>query len=308
MAINASRIMKTNGKGLTLLAVRAGVKFASLGCGCRKQLFMSTIRALKFLFICAFAVVLVDPVQSAEASFHHQKLTRWLKLYQSATPGTAEEIRCVAAIRAIGTNAVPQLIGRLSEAHLKDQQLAVRVFDVLGPLAAPAIPALTKLLSHTNPLVTILAASSLGDIGAPALPSLMTELTNSQYNIATLAAFAIVDLGTNATPAIAVFLHDLGSSSDLVRERAAEALGNLHLQPDIVVPALKHLLTDHSLMARCAALSSLGRFGLDAGTAMPGIVLLLNDPEEYVRKLATNAVCSIAPNTLSRRPATRLPD
>ena len=256
---------------------------------------MSRYRTLTFVCTCAFAIVLGAPVQSAEPTFHRHKLNRWLQLYQSAKPGSAEEARCLAAIRNIGTNAVPQLIGMLTAGNLKSQQSVVIVFDVLGPLGAPAIPALMRLLSDTNPIVTILAASSLGHIGAPALPDLMIALTNSQYNIATLAAFAIVDLSTNATPAIPVFLHDLGDRNEMVRERAADALGILHLQPDIVVPALQNLLADHSSMARCLALSSLGRFGVDAGMAMPAIVLLQQDPDEYVRLFATNALSSIAP-------------
>jgi hypothetical protein len=116
---------------------------------------MSKFRALTFLCTCAFAFVFGVSVQSAEPTFQHQNLNRWLQLYQSAKPGSAKEARCVAAIRCIGTNAMPQLIARLTTSHLKTQQEAVTTFDILGPLGAPAIPALMKLFNDTNPIVTI---------------------------------------------------------------------------------------------------------------------------------------------------------
>jgi HEAT repeat protein len=48
------------------------------------------------------------------------------------------------------------------------------------------------------------------------------------------------------------------------------------------------------------AISSLGRFGVDASTAIPAIVRLLQDPDEYVRRFATNALCDIEPHTFKR--------
>jgi HEAT repeat protein len=244
--------------------------------------------------------------QSPEPTFRHKKLSRWLRLYQDAKPGSAEEAQSIAAIRTMGTNAAPPLVQMLTSGDMKSQQSAVNAFKILGPLGVSAIPGLTTLLNHTNVMVRIMAANSLGHIGAPALPAMMNALTNSEYNIATLATFAIVELGNDAAPAIPVFLDDLGSRDPLVRERAADALGSLHLQPEIVVPALEQLLGDHSRMARCLALSSLGQFQAAAKMATPAIVPLLHDPDEYVRRFATNSLCNIAPNSFSRQVPRRL--
>jgi len=120
---------------------------------------------------------------------------------------------------------------------------------------------------------------------------------------ATLAALALADLGTNAMPAVPVFLKELESRNHFVRERAVDALGNLRLEPEIVVPALTNLLHDTSLAARCLALGSLGRFQEAARSAVPVIRTLLQDAEPDVRISATNALAEIAPETFQHTPA-----
>src|SRR5437867_3615564 len=89
-------------------------------------------------------------------------------------------------------------------------------------------------------------------------------------------------------------LHRLGP-----RERAADALGNLHIEPDTVVPALIRLLKDNSKAARYLAVSGLGRFQSQARPAVPAINALLTDPEEGVREAATNALRKIVPEALT---------
>lgn len=254
---------------------------------------------------CACAVLLLAaaPAQSKEPSFQHRPLTRWLRLYEKAKPGSAAEAECRQAIRTIGTNAVPRLLQMLAGGEIDRERSALNGFAILGPLGAPAVSALTNLLAGTNPVVTVFAADSLGQIGAPALPTLLDVLTNQPYNMATLATLALADLGTNATPAIPVFIRDLGSRNHSVRERAADALGNLRLEPEIAVPALTNLLHDSSLAARCLALGSLARFQDAARPAVPAIIPLLQDAEPDVRISATNALSEIAPEQFKKTAA-----
>jgi HEAT repeat protein len=257
-------------------------------------------RILGILCTGAVALGLVISAQGAEPAFKHKTLSRWLKLYHSAEPGSAQETQSIVAIRSIGTNAVPRLVQMLVARDINVQQSAATGFEILGALGAPAIPALTNLLYGTNPVENVLAANSLGHIGLPALAALMDALTNHSYNVATLAALSLPEMGTNALPAVPVFLRDLRSRNHFVRERATDALGNLHLEPETVVPALTNLLNDSSLTARCMALNSLGQFK-DAGSlAIPVIVPLLQAPEETIRISATNALCDIAPNEYKR--------
>jgi HEAT repeat protein len=248
---------------------------------------------------CAFVVFAFSAV-AKEPAYHHKPLARWLKAYDSAKPGSADEAQSIDAIRHIGTNAVPALIAMLTTRDINVQQSAVHGFEILGELGDSGVPALTNLLFSTNPVVNILAANSLGYIGAAALPGLMNALTNHSYNMATLAALSIPEMGTNALPAVPCFLRDLASRNHFVRERAADALGNLHLEPEIVVPALTNLLTDPSLTARCLALNSLAQFGDMGRPAIPVIMPLLEDTDATVRASATNALYDLMPETFKR--------
>lgn len=245
-------------------------------------------------------VLLLSPTQAAESRFHHKTLTRWLELHASAKPGSHDEVESRAAIEAIGTNALPQLVGMVSGSDGRSQQLAGEGFQVLGPAAASAVPALARLLGASNLVVMVFSANALGRIGVAALPALLNALTNGDYNAAALAALALVDLGADAGPAVPVLLCDLNSPNRLIRERAAVALGNLRLQPEIVVPALTGLLTHRSLSTRCLALGSLGRFQAAARPAVPAIVALLNDPEPDIRTIAASALSEIAPESAQR--------
>jgi len=253
-------------------------------------------RLVYLMFVCTVAVGFVLPVQSAEPSFKHKTLTRWLQIYQKAAQNTPEEVASTEAIRAIGTNALPTLVRMLKTRDINVQQSAETGFSILGSVAAPAIPELAVIMHGTNQIMSLFAATSLGRIGPPALPGLMAALTNRDYNLATLGALGISELGSNAIPAVPIFLRDLRSQNLFARERAADTLGNLALEPETVVPALTNLLNDVSLPTRCLVLGAIGHFHAAAKPAIPVIFPLLQDPEVTVRISATNALHDIAPD------------
>lgn len=254
---------------------------------------------MQFICACAFVVFTVS-VSGKEPTYRHKTLTCWLNAYESSKPGSTDEVQSIDAIRQIGTNAVPALIVMLTARDINVQQSAVHGFEILEELGGPGVPALTNLLYSTNPVVNLLAANSLGYIGAAALPALMNALTNHSYNVAMLAALSIPEMGTNALPAVPVFLSELASRNHFVRERAADALGNLHLEPEIVVPALTNILADPSLAARCLALNSLAQFKDNGRPAIPAIMPLLQDTDVTVRTSATNALYDLMPETFKR--------
>ena len=119
----------------------------------------------------------------------------------------------------------------------------------------------------------------------------------------TVAALAIAELGTNASPAIPIFLRQLENPNHFYRERAADALGNLHIEPETVVPALTHLLRDDSKAARYLAICGLGNFEFRARSAVPAITAFLTDPEDGVREAATNILRKIAPEVITNAPS-----
>jgi len=258
-------------------------------------------RILTAILLCALATMLATPpAHSAEPKYQGQSLTKWLGNYSRAEADSPQEKRASEAVRAIGTNAIPHLLRMLTSDDLQLQMDAKNGFTILGPTAAPAVPALAKLLASTNEVNLFMAAQTLGEIGAPALPVLMETLTNRHYKVATQAYLAIGALSTNARPAIPILLRDLQLQNHFYRERAADTLGSLHIEPEMVVPALINLLTDPSLAARHLAIQSLGQFGPTARSAVPAISPFLTDAD--LSYTAATALHEIAPETFTNAP------
>lgn len=95
---------------------------------------------------------------------------------------------------------------------------------------------------------------------------------------------------------------ELRHPNHFYRERAADALGGLHIDPEVVVPALTNLVQDSSPAARFIAIMALGRFGPAARPAAPLILETLKTRED-LQWVSKNALREIAPEMLTNGPA-----
>jgi len=105
----------------------------------------------------------------------------------------------------------------------------------------------------------------------------------------------VADFGTNAEPAIPLLISAVGTSNDIIIGHAAIALGEIHLQPGVCVPALIPLLSSPSVSTRQKSLGALGAFGAPATSAAPAMTSCLTDSGPRVRMQATNILNEIAP-------------
>ena len=139
-------------------------------------------------------------------------------------------------------------------------------FRVLGPRAAPAVPALASLLGPSkDPGVAPCAVDALCCIGPAAMPALINALTNGNPDARFWSATAMTSMGTNARPAVPALIVCLKAPA---ADRAAFlALGALKLEPELVVPALTDILT--ILIPRCDFLPSLRSVISDPRLAPP---------------------------------------
>ena len=232
--------------------------------------------------------------QGAEPVYQERPLSQWLILYDKANEGSPEEAQASAAVRAVGSNAVPYLLKWMADNESALQLPAADAFKILKTNAAGAVPELASMLTGTNQLTATLAGSALGHIGAPALPVLLTGLTHRRFRVGVDAGQALVELGTNARPAIPILLRDLEHPNHFYRERAANILGQLHLEPATVVPALTSALDDESGAARFLAISGLANFGTNAQSAVPALARFLTNVDSGVRRTTTNALRQIS--------------
>jgi hypothetical protein len=205
------------------------------------------------------------------------------------------------------------------------------------------------------------AAKAIRQMGTNSLPTLLTMLgsEDSQFkkalqgladkqsllhfefieasNWRNLAEAAIYVLGPIAAPAIPQLIEMLSATNADIRGGSAGALGSIHSQEDIVVPALTNALKDPSIEVRRSAewalwifgklegkktdlviavlvaqldskdpwefggvCALLGTLGPQARSAWPALMVRLSDQDYRIRFAATNALLKIDPEAAAK--------
>jgi len=186
------------------------------------------------------------------------------------------------------------------------QTAALVGFEILGPEAAPAIPALTNRLKWEWTSIganesIFLAFNYMGNAGLAPLISVATNKTvPAELRIMAITRIRapLMHVDTNANWVVPLL-------GDLLKDRvtavsAAAALGDLRLDAPVAVPALIACLQDYGAPCRAEAADSLGRFGKNAKPAVPDLVHALGSTNEYLRVAATNALEIIAPEVMKK--------
>jgi HEAT repeat protein len=200
--------------------------------------------------------------------------------------------------------AVVPLLIDLEGDDMTARLAAVMVMRELGPVAWPAVPALTRALS--DPIVGIRkgAAGALGGIGeaaVSAVPELARALADPHRFVRSWAAMALFEIGPAAKPAAADLVEMLETDAENLRGRAwcASALPEIHAEPDLAVPALvRALLEDPSEEVRSVAVLSLESYGAEAARrgATESLIDALRDPHWKVRGNAACALMEMGPD------------
>jgi HEAT repeat protein len=225
----------------------------------------------------------------------------WEKALQGADEKTV--LHALDALAALGPPAVPRLVDALQHEKLRGQ--VVYVLGKMGPAAAPATPALAKLIADKDDHVAqeaILAlanigpgakeavpalaaaleqgekpnahavAYALGRIGpaaAEALPALFALLDNSDRQLALVSAWALVRISPAsaevAEKTLPVLIAGLKGRAPLARRGAAEALGGLGPAAKEAVPALRSAASDKDPSVRAAVARALALIHSDQG-------------------------------------------
>ncbi len=189
----------------------------------------------------------------------------------------ADPVRHAAAeqaVRAIGTNGLPALVGFLDRrdpwlgptvlraenklprrlyrffyARVKPQQAALdrrdaaRALGVLGPQAVPVAGALGRALADPQMMVSVAAADALAAIGSPAVPVLLSALPSAANPAKRSILPALGRLKPDPAAAAPVLQHILNSTENNdVFMLAARTMQNVGA--DAVTPLLDLLASD----------------------------------------------------------------
>lgn len=230
-----------------------------------------------------------------------------------------------AAIRAIGTNAIPTLLrwikrpeqglnaritnwvendripffvrlrlGSLIRQTYRPDQ-ATLVFRVLKEDANDAIPSLTQMLhSSQNSRWAVLALCAVGTDGVSSLQQEYPAISDEIHRVHRANIIHPLEHGITPElePQFAPFLVRVMSedSHASARMAAARLLGKLTNSAAIVVPALTRALAHHDAGVRFGAASSLEQFGAAAASAIPSLQVAVNDGHPQVRLNAAQAL------------------
>jgi hypothetical protein len=257
-------------------------------------------------------------------------LSYWVEQYEPATDaGPFLPFRLsregAAAVREIGTNALPSMIQWMTRpenglagkfvtwaqddripflarrllvpAYSKSYRpdLAIMAFRALGSDAEDAVPALAQMLyAPNNSRWAVMALCAVGPQGVNALEDTFPKIEDGilRANIINQMEEGITpELEGSCAPFLARMLGE--DSHAAVRMSAARVLGTLTNSVTLAVPALSKGLQDRDGGVRLTASASLGRFGQAAASAIVSLQVALNDTNPQVRLEAARALRSI---------------
>jgi hypothetical protein len=234
-------------------------------------------RALKL--VCCFTALIILASRNKSKydgpSYHGCSFKQWYLRWAQATDtgDKAAESEARDAIKQMGTNVIPFLLQDLCaevEQDKKPQIPPTVVFRILGPVAAPAIPALETMMRQTNIKALNVTASCLVDIGDEALPTISRLLTNThpptRYHTAYQFSGALVHLdtytlGTNLLLVVLLLAQCCQDSNPYTAISAIRALAAIDLDPPTTSAAPRAALQSPNNLVRDEASAALAQSG-----------------------------------------------
>ncbi len=140
------------------------------------------------------------------------------------------------------------------------------------------------------------AIAALQTIGAPALPFLEQALLRQDRPFHNVYLKAYSGLGQWAGR----WLPEPAADAVFTRRAAADALAQMPIQAEIVIPALIHALSDSDCWVRRNAAESLGLYQARAKTAVPWLLALCNATNAVERYCARTALKQIDPEAAQK--------
>lgn len=220
----------------------------------------------------------------------------------------------IAAAEAIGASGhtgkrfVDALAARLADSDVDLQRAVIRALASFGPEAAPAALKLAPLADAADLRDDVFKA--LVAVGPAAAVPALIRMLDDHDDLAGPACLALKAIGPEAHAAVPALLRRLRTPDARWSAAAAQALGSIKAEPEVVAPALTEALhelndsfsyyTDEAEYYVCDAL---GRFALDSPDAMRALEALLNDEKPHIREVAVQTLGNLGEVSIGSLPA-----
>ncbi len=173
-----------------------------------------------------------------------------------------------AAIREIGTNAIPTLLRMLEQPDSRFKLIIIKLLQKQHFIKAPLAP-----VNHN--LNAYFGFVALGSRASNAVPRLIEIFDRDPAPVPQQAVPAILGgFGPAAAQAVPALLRAVTHTNAIVRGNAIYALRQIYAASNLVVPALIKCLSDPDARVRALAARSLGSCGRDAQSAVPALIQL----------------------------------
>ena len=196
--------------------------------------------------------------------------------------------------------AVPRLTDALSDKSPLVRREVAATLGMIGPRAESAVPKLADALSDPDPAIrsdVLSALAAIGPASAKAVPAILPQLAAMEVPVRCSASFAVGSIGPTAKAAIPLVEKNLQERDDFLQMASAWALVRIDPKREGLAPQCLGPLTRALKMpdprARNEAVLSLGLMGPSAQPAKSALQELARDPDETVRKSASEALKAI---------------
>jgi HEAT repeat protein len=187
-------------------------------------------------------------------------------------------LKAIGSIGPLQNDTTRRLEEQLATATAPEQIEITEAMRKAGAAPETYVPTLIKILGEKE---AHSAAMQLGQLGDPAIPALLTALQDRDVERRRFAAYAIANLAgwgnltKNREIVEKALVERLFDPDHKVVWHALQAIGSIHADPHKTIPALTLLLAhrDQDLAEQSA--ESLGEFGSEAKSALPGLIQLL---------------------------------
>jgi HEAT repeat protein len=168
-----------------------------------------------------------------------------------------------------------------SEGNWEMQPRAARALGNIGPDAVEAVPALIGKLDYFGD--SSIVRGAIASIGVVAVPAIVEELGRGSED--TDLPRILGAIGPDAAETVPLLCEKVKSTNYSMRKEASWALGQIHANPTLAVPALISVLNDPEVRVRQRAVLALSHF--EASEQIVAALSKVKEDEiEYVR---TNA-------------------
>ena len=259
--------------------------------------------AVRKPLLIAMAILVVVGVASwgfmsqREPAYQGKPFSFWLDRYcwnfmASSAEGIKERNQAEVAVRQIGTNGLPVLLGMIKAANSHPWQ------DKANELLCMQSLISFRFSRRYDYRAAVQGFILLGANAAPAVPALIELLTNSDPDVREAATIALGAIKPEPEQAVLPLVQRINDTDGWVRFEAIRAIGQIHRKPELAVPALIGNL--QSSNPQPAAMAALAEFEEGAKSATPILLAFLDNPIENFRTWATNALKRIDPTAAAK--------